>query len=375
MQHRSTRARWILLTAALLPTALLSVSSAADSDEERFERATIKIDGQIRQIEYVVPEEEQKAVAERLKIDVLTDGGSSSQLKQEAIRALPTRKMHPTHRQAVSEIVNNTALFRRLPTVAMQVEPDVYRFFTTHPDIAVSIWKVLGISEFSMQHRGQGRYTADAGDGTKGNIMVVYQTANECVAVCDGLFQPSLPIKPIRAKAVIHLETSERKNRVGEPVVTHRMDMFVAFPSQPVKVAVKLISPLGHKIIDKNFTEVSRFLKMMSVAMESRPDWVEAIGRRMDGVTPERKQELLELVIDTYSSVRKRHVTQYMQSPEAANSPVKAKVTVERPRSIRPAAATRTLSEPLEAPAAQDGSKQPVRTSSSRSRFDVRRAN
>lgn len=279
------------------------------------ERVIMTSENEFRLAQYLEQVRTRANTAQELDVEVLTEGNSSKKIKPEAIQALPLNLLHPTHRSQVSQIVNSSTLFRRLPTVSMQVEPAVHEFFARHPEVAVSMWRVMGISEFSMQQVKPGRYQADAGDGTRGQIDVVYQTANECVAICDGLFQPSLPIKPIRAQCVMHLECSQRKLQSGAFLLTHRIDLFVSFPSQPVKVAAKIVSPLGNSIMDKNFIEVSRFVKMMSLAMERRPDWVETIGKRMEGITPQRRQEFLNLVIDTFSTVRKRHVSQFMRNP------------------------------------------------------------
>jgi hypothetical protein len=89
--------------------------------------------------------------------------------------------------------------------------------------------------------------------------------------------------------------------------------MFVSFPSQTVASASKIVSPITNPIIDRNFIEISRFMKMMSTAMALRPGWVEMIGNQMDGVMPARKKQFLEVAARVYVRTRQRNRQQAMQ--------------------------------------------------------------
>jgi hypothetical protein len=56
-----------------------------------------------------------------------------------------------------------------------------------------------------------------------------------------------------------------------------------------------VFSPLTVTLTDRTFTEVSMFVRMMSLAMSRRPDWVEQIAEKMTGVPELRKQQMLDL--------------------------------------------------------------------------------
>jgi hypothetical protein len=71
--------------------------------------------------------------------------------------------------------------------------------------------------------------------------------------------------------------------------------VFISFPAQTLDVAAKVFSPLTVTLTDRTFTEVSMFVRMMSLAMSRRPDWVEQIAEKMTGVPELRKQQMLDL--------------------------------------------------------------------------------
>lgn len=241
-------------------------------------------------------------------IQVLRKGTSSGTARKAAATRVPLAHMAPTNRQRAEAILNETSLFRELPLLSFECEPAIYRFFTTHPDVAVSIWQVLRISQFQMWQTGPNEYEADAGDGTVGTVDVLYRGQDEQVILCEGaLSSPILP-QNIRASALMHLRSSFAPGPDGRPRVTSHLCLFVSFPSQTVETAAKIISPLGNAIIDRNFSEVSLFVCMMSLAMQRQPGWVEQLSDRLENVLEIRKSELVKVTAEAYAAARRREI-------------------------------------------------------------------
>ncbi len=71
--------------------------------------------------------------------------------------------------------------------------------------------------------------------------------------------------------------------------------MFISFPSQAVDFVARTIAPVTNKIMDKNFEEVSLFLRMMDEASQVRPDWIYEVSGQLDGVKKEDAGKLVEL--------------------------------------------------------------------------------
>ena len=194
-------------------------------------------------------------------------GTSESSARKAAIAALPLEQLSAENRQRVHGLVKSVSFYRRLPKVTFTVEPEVYNYFVAHPDVAVSIWRAMKISKLKMWQTGRFDYEADTGDGSVGTLEVLHMGGEKNLVVCDGLYKSQLITKPIEAKSLLFLQMSFAKQPDGTVQVTHRADLFVSFPSTTIDVVARIFSPLTVKMTDRTFTEISLFLKMMSMAM------------------------------------------------------------------------------------------------------------
>ncbi len=240
------------------------------------------------------------------RIQVTAEGTSSKNDRDEAIRQIPFKSLTVEQQQEVRGIVNSSDLFRRLPTLTFEVDPGVYRYFIHHPDVVVSIWRALNVSNYQMKQTGAKDYEADSGDGTLGVLEVLHRDDNHQVILCDGEMRSPVLKRRVRSKVVLHLVNVYSTDRSGRTFVTHRLDMFVAIPNQGFGAAAKLTKPFSNVIIDRNFKEVSLFVQMMSLAMRHQPDWVEELTGKMDGILAVRKKELIDLTARVFVAHQER---------------------------------------------------------------------
>jgi hypothetical protein len=241
-------------------------------------------------------------------------GTSSAASKKAALANLPLHRLGPAERQQAATVLKSASLYRRLPTISFEVDPAVYGYLLKNPDVAVSSWRAMGISKFLLEPDQPSAYKADAGDGSQGMIRVCYSTPEDTLIYCEGAFKSPLLPKPIVAKSLMRLEAKFDRQKDGRIVATHHGDVFVEFPSLTVETVARLISPVSHSIADRNFKQLTFYAHMMSVAMERQPGWVEALGKRMDGISDERRQEFLRLSATTYIAARRREAVQTGQS-------------------------------------------------------------
>ncbi|MBD3672839.1 MAG: hypothetical protein HUJ26_04870 [Planctomycetaceae bacterium] len=260
---------------------------------------------------------EREAAEELLsRIHVNQEGSSSKDDLAEAIRQIPFKNLTATQQQEVRQVINSCDLFRRLPTLSFEVDPSVYRYFTHHPDVIVSIWRALNVSDFKMKQTGAKDYEADSGDGTLGVLEVLYRDDDQQVILCNGEMKSPVLKRRIRSQAVLHLVNVYSTDRTGRTFVTHRLDMFVAIPNQGFGAAAKLTKPFSSVIIDRNFREVSLFVQMMSLAMRHQPDWVEDLTGKMDGILAIRKKELIDLTAHVFVTNQERQQSNAAEAGE-----------------------------------------------------------
>jgi len=248
----------------------------------------------------------QRAPQEELKVETLHAGTSQKKTRDEALLMLPIAQLPASSQQIAKGVVNNSSLYRRLPTIRCQVDHRIYRFFSDHPDVAVSLWRAMGVSKLQMFQTGEFEYEADAQDGTVGVITILLRTPTDCLLHCSGMFQSPVLGKPIQAQAIMHVRTSFEVTPAGQQLVTHNADMFVSFPSQTIETVAKAMAPISNKITDKNFEEITLFVRMMQLAMTQQPGWVEQMASKLDGVLAGRADSLLEVTAQCYTDEKKR---------------------------------------------------------------------
>ncbi len=231
---------------------------------------------------------------------VVTPGTSSRQVRQEAIAALHLEGLSPQQRQQADSVLGSLSLYRRLTIYSCQVDPRVHDFFTQHPDVAVSIWRAMGISSMEMRQTGPHEYEIETTDGTQGTVTRLKQGRDSNLIVCSGLFKSPYLAKPIESRALMHLHSVFSKDAQGHSMVTYQADLFVSFPSQGVETVAKLISPVSNVIMDRNFEEITLFLQVMGTAMCLQPGWTEQLAQRLEGILPGRSDQLLKLAAAMY---------------------------------------------------------------------------
>lgn len=251
---------------------------------------------------------ESESLADRVQI--VERSSSSKAALDRAIRSLPLDKLSAADRRRVEDAIRNVSLFRQLPVVTFQAEDDVCRFFIENPDVAVSIWRAMEISEFQLKRVTERRYEGTDREGTAGTIDVLYQTETETLAICDGVYRGPLIKNGIRAQALFHLTNASAPGADGRTMITSRLEMLVAFPSTTVEAVAKLVSPVSNLIVDRNFREIGCFVHLMSIGMERQPGWVENITHKLNDLPESRRQALLKLTARMYVEARKRELAE-----------------------------------------------------------------
>ncbi len=234
-------------------------------------------------------------LAKKAGMKILTDGESSGDSQKKTVAALPFNQMTAANRQRAQKIVESCTQYRRLPTLQYSIDEPIYRYLLQHPDVAVSTWRVMGISRFEMWQTGPMEYEAKAVDGSEGVADILYQDANQMVFVCEGNYHNILLPRPLEAAALIWFRAVYAPGADGTHVVTQRADVFVRFPSPGLSTVARMLTPVTNSMMDRNLFEVSLYISMMSRAVRDEPEWVIQVADQMEGVLPQRKNELMDV--------------------------------------------------------------------------------
>ncbi|QDT65894.1 hypothetical protein [Calycomorphotria hydatis] len=239
-------------------------------------------------------------------VRVVEEGTSSKRELQAAMKMLPLNVLDREKKSRAYSILRNLSFFRVMPKVRYRANPDVYEYFLTHPDVAVSMWRAMGVSKCQLTQTGPTEFKTDVGDGSVGEAEVLYHDERHHLVLGSGVFQGPMIVKPIEANVLLHLQTEKVPLPDGGHELVSHAAVFVMFPSQAVETAAKLISPVTNYVLDRNFREISLFAYMMTKAMEREPGWVEQIANRIDGVDKSARPDLLQLTARTYVAAKRR---------------------------------------------------------------------
>ena len=234
-------------------------------------------------------------LAIRAGFKILSQGDSSTDSRKQASAGVPFAKMTAVNRQRAFKIVEDCNQFRRLLELQYSVDPAIYQYLLRHPDVAVSTWRVMGISKFEMWQTGLMEYEAQAADGSEGMADILYLDAEQCVFVCDGRYHNPLLPKPLAAVALIWFRNSFEPAVDGSYLVTQKADVFVAFSSTGLSAVARMLTPVTNSLMDRNLYEVSLYASLMSRAVRDEPEWVIQVAQQMDGVLPQRRSELVNI--------------------------------------------------------------------------------
>jgi hypothetical protein len=251
-----------------------------------------------------------------LKVDILARGSSSRATLRDALNRLPLDDLTNEQRGRVNDVLEHRSMFRRLPAISIDANAEVYNHLTHNPESVVGIWRVLGISKFTMQQTGPTEWYGDAGDGSTGAIDVLSRSPNHHLLLCTGKYKSPLLARPIEATAVMHLRTQYQQGEDLQPQVVHGLDLFVMFPSHTIDTVARVIAPVSHMIADRNFRELSLFVRFMNVAMERQPGWMEQTIQRIDGIDREQRIELMKLSARVYVAAQNRMANSQTPDPD-----------------------------------------------------------
>ena len=303
MPHSFLRGRWLrtVSTGAALCLSITVANSLIAADRQEAVETVAQLSN--RQVARDIEAEDKTPYP---GLTFLKPGISSNSVRKQAIAELSVDRLTVEALRKSQSVLKNLGMFRRLPTISFECDPDVYNYFLSNPDVAVSTWRAMEISQFQLQETGPHHYRADAGDGSVGDVELFLQSPSETVIHCDGAFKSPLLTKPIVARSLMRLHTSFSKDQEGRTIGTHSGDIFVEFPSHAVEAVAKVISPVSHSIADRNFKQMTLFVHLMSQAMARHPGWVEQTGNKLDGIPKEKKLEFFEMASRSYADTRRR---------------------------------------------------------------------
>ncbi len=222
---------------------------------------------------------------------------NSRAARDEAVKSIPFEKLSGEMRTRVSTVINNVSVYRRLPTQSIDCDPDLFVFLVRNPEVIVDIWRVMGITNMTLDRSGPDRYRACDGQGTTGNVEFAYRGDDLHVIYSEGMYDgPMYPTK-LRGQCVMILKSSYVRGSNGQVSVVNRLDAFLRIENLGAEIVAKTLQPLLGKTADHNFSETTSFVSTLAHTAETNPGGLSRLAQRLRHVEPQIRQQFADLVV------------------------------------------------------------------------------
>lgn len=189
-------------------------------------------------------------------------------------------------------------IYRNLPTQQIHCYPEVLAFFSQHPDVMVAIWERFGATELSLTPLENPRMFALA---ERGGTRSVVEQLHFRAGAQDGLslwsvrgaYRGTLFPKEILGEAILlfRWRIEDAKNATEMPLVTCRLDAFVAIHHQAAEAIARMLTPVVGKIADSNFEQTLLFVQGLCEEIAEDRDSMRQMIYRLASIPKETRRE------------------------------------------------------------------------------------
>jgi hypothetical protein len=204
----------------------------------------------------------------------------------------------------------------------------LYLFLVRHPDVVVSMWETLKLSNLQLRQTGPKSFKIVEADGTTGTIEYLHSTHDMQIVYVEGSYKGGLIAKTTKGSGLVILRSGYVREPDGRYYITNRLDAFLSVEPGAVEVVTKTLQPVMTRVAENNFTQTLAFIGSLSRTCEVNPGGVERLAGRLQHLQPEVQQEMVKLAGGVAERAPKAAATSKTAPP--AHLPLAAQ-TVEPP--------------------------------------------
>lgn len=229
---------------------------------------------------------------------------SGREARDEAIRAIAWDSLSHADRERVKYVVRNASIYRRLPVRCIDCDPDLFTFLLRHPDVVVDVWRLMGVSEVTLERLSDEAFRGSDGAGTTGEVRYMLaewgpEAHNRAVIYAEGAYEGKPFVKPIRAQSVLVLQSASVQETNGRHYITVRIDSFVHIEQMGVELVARTIQPWLNQTADRNLVETLGFVSTFSRTAERNPQGMQRLAARLETLDEPTRNELVRLCFRT----------------------------------------------------------------------------
>ena len=254
-------------------------------------------------------------------------GGTSSRAaKEEAVAEIPFDRLNKEVRGRVLEVLEKPSIYRRLPDKAIECDPDMYLFLVRNPEVVVSIWELMGVTNVKLRRTGEYTFECADGSGTVGTVELVYGTHDMHVLYAEATYEGPLTGRKLNGRGVLVLKSNYKKDKQDKLIVENRLDVFIQIDQAGAELVAKTLQPLVGKAADANFEESAIFVGRISQAAEDNGPGMQRLAAKLKQVAPEVRTQFAEVsaIVSQRAAMRQANEVGFPPQSTAASPPPRA---------------------------------------------------
>jgi hypothetical protein len=180
-------------------------------------------------------------------------------------------------RERMQAVLERPTLRTHGPTEAFNCEPVFYLWLLDHPDLAVRLWRGLGVRCAEIQDRGAGRFGWQDGQGSNLVWSTVLNTAGQRVWYAEGHVKPGVLLPAAMVRAVVCMNHREGKDEDGRPAVRHQVELYLQTDSRAMALAARLLGASAPHLAEQYAGQIQTFYAALAWYCDQNPERAEML--------------------------------------------------------------------------------------------------
>lgn len=250
-------------------------------------------------------------------------GTSDGDIRRAAIEQIPWEQLSPWNRERVLEVVNRSAMFRRMPSRVIECEPEFYQFLVENPNVVVGVWQVLGVTKMRLEQRADGGYLMDDAAGTVAHLRYLLRSPNCHVVYGEGQYSGPFMLRPVQGRCVVVLNSTYIREDEGRAYVSAELDLFVQIDRAGLELLTKAMNPFFGAMAENNYRQTFAFLGSLYRTAAVRSTAMRYLAGQLTNVSPSVREQFVRLIADAAERASEEQIRnpEDERQPEIAETP------------------------------------------------------
>jgi hypothetical protein len=172
---------------------------------------------------------------------------------------LPVEALPDGMREKVQTVLEKPTLSSRSIPETFNTDHTTYRYLLENPDHAVRLWKQLGAKVTEMEHRGNGLYVWQDGQGSEVTWQVIHRGPGLHVWYAEGKVKPTLLLAAQPFKAVAMMQYTEGLDVQGLPAVRHQVHFHLRCEGRAITLAARVLGASAPHLAEQYLGQLQMF--------------------------------------------------------------------------------------------------------------------